>query len=81
MRLRLADTLLGARKSSRLARCELPVLPGAPNLLGRPFSVAVSDKVWAGEITCSRTHEGWPRLKVVIDLFGRRAVGRTARGT
>jgi len=34
-------------------------LPNAPNLLGRQFTVAQPDKVWAGDIAYIATDEGW----------------------
>ena len=47
----------------------------AENILGRDFSVDAPDKVWATDITYIWTEEGWLYLAVVLDLFGRRAVG------
>ena len=42
--------------------------PIAPDLLDRQFNVAAPDRVWAGDITCIHTDEGWLSLAVVIDL-------------
>lgn len=50
-------------------------LPVAPNLLARNFSVDAANTVWAGDMTCIPTHEGWLYLAVVLDLFSRRIVG------
>ena len=49
--------------------------PVAPNLLRRDFSLAESNRVWAGDITYIWTTEGWLYLAVVIDLFSRSVVG------
>ena len=54
-------------------------LPIAPNLLDRQFHVAEPDRVWAGDITCIATDEGWLFLAVVIDLFSRQVVGWSLR--
>ena len=43
-------------------------LPVAPNLLNRQFIVALTNRVWASDITCLGTDEGWLYLAVVIDL-------------
>jgi putative transposase len=50
-------------------------LPIAPNLLARHFTVAAANTVWAGDMTCIPTREGWLYLAVVLDLFSRRIVG------
>jgi len=47
----------------------------SPNLLGRQFDVAAPDTVWATDITCVWTLEGWLYVAIVIDLFSRRVVG------
>ena len=54
-------------------------LPIAPNLLDRQFNVAAPDRVWAGDITCIHTDEGWLFLAVVIDLFSRHMVAWSLR--
>jgi putative transposase len=41
--------------------------------------VAEPDKVWAGDIACIATDEGWQFLAVVIDLFSRQLVGGSMR--
>ena len=51
----------------------------ASNTLDRQFEVDNPDKVWVIDITYIRTHEGWPYLAVVIDLFSRRVVGWSAQ--
>ena len=54
-------------------------LPISSNLLNRKFTVAKSDKVWAGDITYIATDEGWLFLAVVIDLFSRQVRGWSLR--
>jgi putative transposase len=49
--------------------------PIAANLLRRDFDVSTPNRVWAADITCVWTHEGWLYLAVVVDLFSRRVVG------
>ena len=47
----------------------------APNLLNRRFQVEKPNTVWAADITCYRTGEGWLYLAVILDLYSRRVVG------
>jgi putative transposase len=47
----------------------------ASNTLHRQFEVDAPDKVWVTDTTYIKTHEAWPYLAVVIDLFSRRVVG------
>ena len=49
--------------------------PPAPNLLDRNFTVDRPDRVWAGDITCVPTREGWLYLAVLLDLYARKVVG------
>ncbi len=51
------------------------LLPIAPNLLARNFTVVAPNTVWAGDMTYIPTEEGWLYLAVVLDLFSRRIVG------
>lgn len=51
------------------------MMPIAPHLLNRAFTVKQPDKVYVGDITYIATQEGWLYLAVVIDLFSRRVVG------
>jgi transposase InsO family protein len=55
-------------------------LPIAPNYLDRQFAVAQANRVYAGDITCIPTLEGWLHLAVVIDLFSRQVVGWSMAG-
>ena len=52
-------------------------LPVAPNTLQRQFTVAQPNRVWAGDITCVWTLEGWQYLAVLLDLYSRAVVGWT----
>ncbi len=47
----------------------------AANQLDQEFDVAAPDQIWVTDITYIRTHEGWPYLAVVIDLYERKVVG------
>ena len=49
--------------------------PVAPNLLDRKFLVEQPDTVYAGDITCIPTDEGWLYLAVLIDRYSRAVVG------
>jgi transposase InsO family protein len=49
--------------------------PSAPNYLDRQFSVAVPNRIWAGDITFIPTRQGWLYLAVLLDLYSRRVVG------
>ena len=46
-----------------------------PNTLGRSFAVSEPNRVWAGDITCLWTREGWLYLAALMDLHSRRVVG------
>lgn len=50
-------------------------LPVAPNQLDRQFNVNKPDQAYVGDITYSRTQQGWLYLAVVIDLYSRQVVG------
>lgn len=50
-------------------------LPIAENLLQRNFTPAAPNTVWTGDITYTRTDEGWLYLAAVIDLHSRAIVG------
>lgn len=47
----------------------------APNIVARDFEPAAPNRVWAGDVTCVATEEGWLYLAVLLDLFSRRVVG------
>ena len=50
------------------------------NLVGRAFDVEARNKLWAGDIACIGTGEGWPCLATVIDALRREAVGWSMSG-
>ena len=45
------------------------------NRLNRSFTAASPNTLWAADITYIWTHEGWPYLAVVLDLFSRKIIG------
>ena len=47
----------------------------ADNLLKRQFNPAKPNQASAGDITYSRTHQGWMYLAVVMDVHSRRIIG------
>jgi transposase InsO family protein len=66
---------------SRL-RAELPRVKMECDILEKArsyFAKAQPGKVWAGDMTCIATEEGWLFLAVAIDLFSRPTVGWSLR--
>jgi putative transposase len=53
-------------------------LPVAPNVVARRFDVGALNEVWATDVTCVWTDEGWLFLAAILDLFSRRVVGWAA---
>ncbi len=53
----------------------------AENLLARRFDVPEPNQVWAGDITHVWTSTGWVYLAVVLDLYSRRVIGWSMRGS
>ena len=49
--------------------------PAAPNRLERNFQSEQRDRIWVGDITQVRTHQGWLFLAVLPDLYSRKVVG------
>ena len=47
----------------------------AANLVNQNFNPLEQDQVWAGDITCLKTAQGWVYLAVIIDLCSRRIIG------
>ena len=47
----------------------------ASNLLNQNFNPVAPNEVWAGDVTYSKTGEGWMYLAIVMDLCSRRIVG------
>jgi len=70
-----------ARRRFRATTVVDPHAQPARNHLGRRFTVAVPNHVWAADITGIPTHEGWLYLAVLLDLWSRRVVGWALRPT
>jgi transposase InsO family protein len=47
----------------------------APDLAGRDFTAARRDAQWCGDVTYTKTWDGWAHLATVIDLYPRKVVG------
>ncbi len=50
-------------------------LPAAANTLRRQFTVSQPNRVWASDMTCGWTMEGWLYLAVLLDLYSRAVIG------
>ncbi|WP_392561783.1 IS3 family transposase [Orbus sturtevantii] len=71
---------LGLR-SKAARKCHYRAAPNqshdvAPNTLDRQFNPDKPNLVWVTDITYIKTGEGWLYLCVIIDLFGRKVIGR-----
>lgn len=69
------------RCRSRRVSASPGVLPAAPNVLKRRFTVRQPNRVWVSDITQVATAQGWIYLAVVIDCFSRRVVGWAIQNT
>jgi transposase InsO family protein len=49
--------------------------PVAANVLDRKFDVAEANRIWACDITCVWTLQGWLYLAAAMDLFSHQIVG------
>ncbi|MBM6869007.1 IS3 family transposase, partial [Collinsella tanakaei] len=47
----------------------------APDPVRRDFAAGGPDGLWFADITYVRTHQGWPCLAVVMDVWSRMIVG------
>ena len=75
-RLMRAAGLVGCHRRRRVRTTVAdPAHTPAPNLVGRDFTAAGPDRLWLGDITYLRTHEGWLYLAVLLDAHSRRVVG------
>lgn len=78
---RIARLMRGAgirgkkRCRSKASSASPGVLPAAPNLLNRQFTLPRPNQAWVTDITYFATKEGWLYLAVVIDCYSRRVVG------
>ena len=70
-----------ARRRFRTTTVVDPHAQTATNHLGRRFTVAAPNRVWAADITGIPTHDGWLYLAVLLDLWSRRIVGWALRPT
>ncbi len=73
---------LAGKSATRKHRIQRKVEPGDPrlNLMERAFTVGGRNRLWAGDVTCMPTREGWLCLAAVIDAFSRKVVGRSMSG-
>lgn len=53
-------------------------LPVLPNLLNRAFDVSEPNRVWVSDITQLRCEEGWLYQVIIMDLYGRRVIGKAS---
>jgi transposase InsO family protein len=75
-RLMRIDGLKAKKRNKSKASSSGPgIMPAAPNLLARQFTVGHPNTAWVSDITSIETAEGWLHLAVVIDLYSRRGVG------
>mgnify|MGYP002598625953 CR=1 FL=1 len=65
---------LAGRGATRKHRIQKKVEPGDPrlNLAERAFAVGERNGLWAGDIACMPTREGWLYLAAAIDAFSRK---------
>jgi len=70
------ESLRGCSKQRfRLTATVRAERPAAPNRLERNFQSEQRDRIWVGDITQVRTHQGWLFLAVLLDLYSRKIVG------
>lgn len=75
-RLMVAQGLYGKTKRKFVVTTDSNHLqPVAENLLARDFSPEQPNRVWASDLTCLPTKEGWLYLAITMDLYARRIVG------
>lgn len=68
---------LAGRGATRKHRIQKKVEPGDPrlNLVERAFAAGGRNRLWAGDIACMPTREGWLYLAAVTGAFSRKVVG------
>lgn len=64
-----------ARRPKGERKAAAPQANAAPDLVRRDFGADGPDRAWFAGITYARTHQGWPYLAVVMDIWSRMAVG------
>jgi putative transposase len=45
------------------------------NIIDQKFNPEHPNQIWAGDLTCLRTGQGWMYLAIVMDLYSRRIIG------
>ena len=71
-----AGTTRGCAKRPRgEAKRAAPRANSAPGLVRRDFSADGPNRAWFADITYVRTHQGWPCLAVVMDIWSGKIVG------
>lgn len=64
-----------ARRPEGGAKQAAPQPCAAPDLVRRDLAAGGPNEVWFAGITYVRTHQGWPCLAVLMDVWSRRVVG------
>ena len=64
-----------AKRPKGEAKQAAPQANSAPDLVRRDFSADGPNRAWFADITCVRTHQGWPCLAVVMDVWSRKIAG------
>lgn len=64
-----------AKRPKGEAKQAAPQPCAAPDLVRRDFAAGGPNEVWFADITYVRTHQGWPCLAVLMDVWSRRVVG------
>lgn len=64
-----------ARRPKGERKAAAPQASAAPDPVRRDFGADGPDGAWFAGITCVRTHQGWPCLAAVMDIWSRMAVG------
>ena len=68
--------LVGKKRIRSKASSTSPgIMPAAPNVLNRQFTVSEPNTSWVSDFTYIPTAEGWLYLAVVIELYSRMVVG------
>jgi transposase InsO family protein len=77
--MRTAGLTAKGRRRFRVTTDSQHASPVAVNHVARQFAPTAPHRVWAADITCVWTREGWGYLAVVLDLGSRRVVGWALR--
>lgn len=72
----MRENSIQARQHKRMKRkVKYVTTAKVDNILDRRFNVTEANKVWASDITCFWTGNGWLNLSIVMDLYSRRIIG------